>query len=153
MADLEIERDDRFVANERRVHRVAVVVMTVLVLAGAAGVFGVGPLATVTRQGPGFTVTYDRFARNGAPMQFAIDQTGDGPLRVWMDQAVLDATELDQVVPAATNEQRTTAGATFTFPGSDTAVFSLTGDDVGVVRGRVGRSPDDAVPVTIILYP
>lgn len=153
MADLDLERDDRFTANERRVHRAAVALMTLLVLAGALGVFGVGPLATVTRRGPGFTVTYDRFTRNGAPMEVAVDHTGGGTLQVWLDRTVLDATQVDRVVPTATDEQLTGDGATFTFQGSDTAVFSLTGDAVGVVRGRIGRSPGDAVPVTIVMYP
>jgi len=157
MAELEIERDDRVVAMERRVHRIAVVVMTLVVLSGALGVFGFGPLASATRQGAGFTVTYERFARNGAPLRLTVDQTRPGAMRVWIDDTLLEATHLDQVVPAAATEQRTTAGATFGFDGSGaarrTAAFELTGDDVGVVRGHVGRSPADAVPITILFYP
>lgn len=153
MTELDIERDDRFVANERRIHRVAVVAMTLLVLGGALGVFGVGPLASTTRQADGFTVTYDRFGRNGAPLRVTVDDAGPGPLRVWINEAVLTATQLDRVVPAPTSEQRTRAGATFSFDGSDTASFALTGDAVGMVRGRIGRSADDAVPITTFLYP
>lgn len=153
MAELEIERDDHFVANERRVHRIAVTAMALVVLGGALGIFGVGPLASTTRAGDGFTVTYERFARNGAPLRLTVDQARPGPLRVWIDHAVLDATQLDGVVPAATTEQRTTAGVRFTFEGSDTASFALTGDAIGLVRGRVGLSPDAAVPATILLYP
>jgi hypothetical protein len=153
MADLEIERDDRFVANERRTHRVAVAMMALVVLCGALGVFGFGPLASVTRRGAGVAVTYERFGRNGAPLRLTVDRTRPGPLRVWVSDALLEATRLDTVVPTPAGEQRTAAGATFSFEGSDTAAFELTGNDVGLVRGRVGRSPTDAVPITILLYP
>jgi hypothetical protein len=157
MAELDIERDDRFVANERLMHRVAIVAMTLVVLGGALGVFGFGPLASAARRGDGFTVTYERFARNGAPLEVTVEQDRPGPQRVWVDDAVLEALQLERVVPAAATEQRTTAGATFSFDGSGaagrTATFELTGDDVGVVRGRIGRSPTDAVPIWILLYP
>lgn len=153
MAELEIERDDRFVANERRTHRVAVAVMALVVLGGALGVFGFGPLASTTRRGAGVTVTYDRFGRNGAPLRLTVDQTRPGPLRVWLSDALLEGTRLDGVVPAPASEQRTAAGATFSFEGSDTAAFEFTGNEVGLVRGRVGRSPTDTMPVTIVLYP
>lgn len=91
MAELEIERDDRVVAMERRVHRIAVVVMTLVVLSGALGVFGFGPLASATRQGAGFTVTYERFARNGAQLRLTVDQTRPGAMRVWIDDTLLEA--------------------------------------------------------------
>lgn len=157
MTELEIERDDRFIAKERLTHRVAIVAMTLVVLGGALGVFGFGPLASTTRRGDGFTVTYERFARNGAPLQLTVEQSRLGPPRVWIDDAVLEAMQLERVVPAAATEQRTAAGVTFGFDGSGTAdwtaAFSLTGNDVGVMRGRVGRSPTDAVPIWILLYP
>lgn len=101
IAELEIERDDRFVASERRTHRVAVVVMTLVVLGGALGVFGFGPLASATRRGDGFTVTYERFARNGAPLQMTVEQARPGPLRVWIGDALLDAMQVERIVPAA----------------------------------------------------
>lgn len=157
MAELELERDDRFVANERLTHRVAIVVMTLVVVGGALGVFGFGPLASATRRGDGFTVTYERFARNGAPLQVTVQQTRPGPRRVWIDDALLEAMQVERVVPAAATERRTTAGATFGFDGSGTArgtaAFDLTGNAVGMVRGRIGRSPTDAVSIWILLYP
>lgn len=78
MPGLEIERDDRFVARERVVHRVAVAVMLLAVVAGALGVFGAGPLTSATVHGDDFTVTFDRFARNGAPLQVTVRTTGPG---------------------------------------------------------------------------
>ncbi|HSJ46340.1 MAG TPA: hypothetical protein VK923_16815 [Euzebyales bacterium] len=157
MVGLETEHDDRFATYEWLTHRVAVVVMTLVVLGGALGVFGFGPLASATRRGEGFTVTYERFARNGAPLRLTIEQFRPGSPRVWIDDAVLEAMQLERVVPAAATERRTAAGVTFGFDGPDTAdgtaAFTLTGDDVGMVRGRVGRSPTDAVPIWILLYP
>jgi hypothetical protein len=156
MAELDIERDDRFVANERLTHRVAIVVMSLVVVGGALGVFGFGPLASAARRGDGFTVTYERFARNGAPLEVTVVQDRPGPRRVWIDDALLEALQLERVVPGAATEQRTTAGATFGFDGlgaGGTATFELTGDEVGMVRGRIGRSPTDAVPIWILFYP
>ena len=153
MRELDVERDDRFTAIERTVNHVALAVMALVVLAGALGVFGFGPLSSTTRTGNGFAVTYDRFARNGAPLtfEFTIDDADNA--RVWLDTALLDAVQIEQVVPAATQQQRTADGATFRFARAASATFDLTGDRVGLVRGRAGTSPDNAVPITLVMYP
>ena len=157
MSELDIERDDRFVARERLTHRIAVVAMVLVVAGGVLGVFGFGPLASAARRGDGFTVTYERFARNGAPLQVTVEQHRPGPRRVWIDDTLLEGLQLEGVVPTPATERRTTAGAMFTFAGSGAAggiaTFDLTGDDVGLVRGRIGRSGADAVPIWILLYP
>lgn len=154
MPDLEIERDDRFIAIERMLHRVAVGVMVLVVLAGGLGVFGFGPLSSTTRTHAAFEVTYDRFARNGAP--FALEVTATGS-EVWLNEALLDATQVERIVPAPAEELRTTDGATFVFGDSDdgrtVTTFHMTGDAVGLVRGRAGASPDDATSVSVFFYP
>lgn len=157
MPDLQLEGDDRFEARERVLHRIAVTVMTLGVLAGAAGLLGSGPLATTTRAGDGFRVTYERFARNGAPLQLQVESSDGGGDQVWIDDTLLEAARVERVIPAAAAERRRSAGVQFSFEpvaGAGAAVtFNLTGDTIGLVRGRAGRSPTDAVPVSILLYP
>lgn len=157
MRDLQIERDDRFVARERVLHRIAVVAMALAVAAGVAGLLGSGPLATTSRDGNGYRVTYDRFARNGAPLQLRVETTDAAGGHVWIEDSLLRATRLERVLPTATAERRSAAGVRFAFEpvagARAIATFNLTGDGVGLVHGRVGLSPDDAVPVSILLYP
>ena len=154
MPDLEIERDDRFIAAERTVHHVAVGVMAVVVLAGALGVFGFGPLSSVTSTGDGFEVTYDRFARNGAPFALLITTTAT---EMWIDDTLLEATQLERIVPAPAEEIRAEDGTTFVFDRSTgartRATFHMTGDAVGIVRGRTGVSPGDTAAVSVLFYP
>lgn len=157
MPKLEIERDDRFVARERRIHRGAVVAMALAVLAGAVGLFGYGPLSSATREGAGYRVTYDQFSRNGAPLELTIETTKAGELPVWIDDTLLDATQLERVLPVAAKEHRTHGGVTFLFEdslgGSQKVSFYFTGNALGLVRGRVGRSRRDSVPLRIFFYP
>ena len=157
MSDLHIERDADFLDAERIVHRIGVVLMTLAVAAGALGFFGYGPLSTATRIATGYTVTYDRFARNGAEFSVLLQQTGAEPLQVWIDTALLDATQPDRVVPEASEERPDDRGVTFVFDdegGTDRqANFHFTGDTIGLIRGQVGRSPDDTVPVSAFFYP
>jgi len=154
MPDLEIERDDRFIAIEHVLHRIAVVVMVTVVLAGALGVFGFGPLSSTTAAREGIEVTYDRFARNGAPLALEITTTGT---QVWINEALVDAVQVDRVVPAPAREQRSADGTTFVFdaPAGERirVTFALTGDTVGLVRGQVGASAGDTAPVPVIFYP
>jgi hypothetical protein len=154
MPDLEIERDDRFIAIEHVLHHVAVVVMVAAVLAGALGVFGFGPLSSSTAARDGFEVTYDRFARNGAPLTLEITTTGT---QVWINEALIDAVQVDRVLPAPAQEQRSADGTTFTFdaPAGEPIrmTFALTGDTVGLVRGQVGVSAGDTIAVPVVFYP
>ncbi|HSK91596.1 MAG TPA: hypothetical protein VK875_09800 [Euzebyales bacterium] len=156
MPGIELDDSPRFAARERQVRRVAGVLMATFVVLAALGLFGFGPLSSTATGGPGYEVTYDRFGRNGAPFGIDLRSTGGGPLRVWIEAPLLEALELDQVTPAAASERLVGGGVLFTFadgqdPGS--VRFAFTADTVGPARGRVGRSPDDAVGVSVFFYP
>ncbi|HSK96782.1 MAG TPA: hypothetical protein VK891_09215 [Euzebyales bacterium] len=154
MPDLQIERDDRYLAAERALHRAIVVLMALVVVAGALGVFGFGPLSSASRAGDGFEVSYDRFGRNGAPLTLDVTTTGSD---VFVGDALLESVQIERVTPAPAAERRAAGGMAFTFAPADggpTRVsFDLTGDAVGVVSGQIGRSPGDAMAIRIIFYP
>ena len=61
---LDVDRPERFLAHERIVQSVGVVVMSLFALAGAAGAFGNGPLSDTTIRANGIEVQYERFARS-----------------------------------------------------------------------------------------
>ena len=157
MPELDLERDDRFLRRERRFHRVVVAGMAVVLLVGLLGVFGIGPLAATTKRGPGFDLTYDRFARNGAPLTLEVQADLSGEGSIWLDSALIRSVQVNRVVPAPLKERRTQDGATFTFHAvegrQETVTFQMTGDTWGLVRGRAGLSPKASVPVTILFYP
>lgn len=50
-----------------RLQQLGWVAIALLVLAGAAGLFGSGPLSSTTRAADGLTLEYDRFIRRGTP--------------------------------------------------------------------------------------
>lgn len=76
---------------------------------------------------------------------------------VWIDDTLLEATQLERIVPAPAEEIRAEDGTTFIFDRSTgartRATFHMTGDAVGIVRGRTGVSPGDTAAVSVLFYP
>ena len=56
-----------------RVKRVGWVVLAILVLAGAAGLFGDGPLSSTIRSANGLTLEFDRFVRRERPFTLKLN--------------------------------------------------------------------------------
>ena len=88
--ELQLDRPDDFLRAERVFQRIGVVLLTLFVIAGAAGAFGSGPLSTITTRAGGTAITYERFGRTTAPTSIAIDvqsTAGDGePVRFHLDR-------------------------------------------------------------------
>jgi hypothetical protein len=155
--DLELEMSDAFAARERLIHRIALAAMMLIIVAGLLGAFGFGPLSVATRTGSDYRLTYDRLARNGAPFAIEVQTTTGRRSQVWIDRWLLDATRLERVVPEPSEERPHAGGVTFVFAEPAGApphvTFHFVGDAVGAVRGRVGRSPTDAVGLSVFFYP
>jgi hypothetical protein len=101
-AELQIERPHTFLKHERTFQRVGVSVLTLFVLAGAAGAFGDGPLGRATTLGSTH-LRYERFGRTTAPTAVAISVvTGvaDGePVRFRMARAFLEDVDFLELRP------------------------------------------------------
>lgn len=100
--ELEFERPHAFLRRERFVQRAGVAALTLFVFAGAAGVFGDGPLSRTATEGS-TRVNYERFTRASAPTTIAISvatTAADGdPVRVHIDRALLDNLDFLEVRP------------------------------------------------------
>src|SRR3954462_11584167 len=99
----EIDEDLDFERRQWVVQRVSWVIVVLILVAGFAGVFGVGPLSyTQTTVGP-MTVEYQRFIRNLAPteLHLRVDQSAavDGQIHIWLDQSFVDEFEIQEVNP------------------------------------------------------
>ena len=94
-------------------------VLTLFVLAGAAGAFGDGPLGRTTTEGQ-IELTYERFGRTSAPTSVTIRvNTGaaDGePVRFRLDRAFLDDAESLEVRPPDALKGLDDASALFEVP-------------------------------------
>jgi len=96
---IEIERPDTFLSRERAVQRAGVVVLTLFVLAGAAGMFGNGPVSHATTSAGGIELRYERFGRTTAPTTIEVTVTtgaADGaPVRFRIERRFME--RLDQL--------------------------------------------------------
>lgn len=76
--------------------------ISLIVLAGAAGLFGSGPLNSTTHSAQGLTVELDRFVRRQAPFTLKIDipvPAGSTQAELSLPRSYLDAIEISSVVP------------------------------------------------------
>jgi hypothetical protein len=97
---LEIDREDGFASRERHVQRAGIAILTVLVLLGAAGLFGDGPLSRAEARDQSLTVEYQRFTRQSARHVVGIDSGARGTqARIAFDNAFLQHYAIEEVRP------------------------------------------------------
>ena len=100
---LEIPEGSGVTPREERFHRIGWLLLALLVLAALAGLLGPGPLSSRTaRAGPALSVEYERFVRNHAPADLRIrvvPPPGEGVVRLHVNRAFLEATQLDNISP------------------------------------------------------
>ena len=101
--ELDLERPLKFLERERMAQRIGVGVLTLFVLAGAAGAFGNGPLSRASAEGATH-LTYERFGRTTAATSVVISvetSAADGvPVRFRLDRTFLDGVDELEVRPA-----------------------------------------------------
>lgn len=158
---LELNQDPAFSLPEWRVERVGWTVIGALVLAALAGLAGPGPLSLSRASlGGGLTVTYQRFARYGAPGALGVDVTpasGD-QVEVLVDQDWLSEMDVTGITPAPARAvvQGDNVAYTFDAPAGEGPVrvsFSLTVRGRGPVTGHVTTSAADSVSFWQFLCP
>ena len=123
---IELADDMEFQRKNWRVQRIGWAAMLLLAIAALLGLFGNGPLSSA-RAGDaasGFAISYERFARKGAPHSIDIE-AGSGfvlsdSVRIWIAREWLDANQLVRVtpVPARSDVLPDRIVYTFSAPGS-----------------------------------
>ncbi|MBA3659011.1 MAG: hypothetical protein H0W67_05380 [Gemmatimonadales bacterium] len=101
---LEIDQNLRAQNNDWRAQRVGWGIMVSLVIAGALGVFGRGPLSHATARSPRGDVSleYERFARLGAPLKLKVTLASGSlpsPVRLSISRQYLDRMMIERILP------------------------------------------------------
>jgi hypothetical protein len=136
------EEDVRFEHRWHRVQRVGRAVLVLALAAAVLGVFGTGPLASATAEGPGgrFSVDYDRFVRTTQSTALRISSRAtSGPATIAIAQSFLDATSLSDVSPQPDSETARGGRVVLSYQGSlpDEVELQLAPEDIGVHRATV----------------
>jgi hypothetical protein len=139
------------------------IVLLLLLVAAALGLFGPGILGSAHPTAPNgaLSVEHLRFARARSPQRLQValepDDRGDGRFELWLDSAWLDAVTLEHITP---QPDRVRAGAertTLEFawdraPGRVPIVLEIEAQQFGRLRARIG-SGAEAVEVSQFVHP
>jgi hypothetical protein len=158
---LSAEATSRFQRREWAVQRGGWVVLSTLLVASAAGLFGQGPLARAEiGDSRGWQLEYDRFARNYSQTRLAITSPagheGDTVV-VWIDRDYADHVEIQESDPAPVSVSARSDRLVYRFlaagPGPVRIVFNMEPQTAGRLRGRVGFADSDGVAFSQLVYP
>lgn len=97
-----LRRDDHieFERKSWRAERVGWVVMTLVIVAALAGLFGNGPLSRANATSGNLHVEYERFLRHQARAEVRIAARSEGnELRVWISRGYAEGMEIHQIAP------------------------------------------------------
>jgi hypothetical protein len=156
---LEVAQDLRFQRRMWKVQRVAWAAVIAAIGAAALGVFGgSGPLERAHRQIAGGTgeLSFDRFARLGAPTSLEIElQRGEGMRNVAIARSWLDDYRLDGVLPQPDSVTALPDRYVFTFDvnTSGKVRLALTPRQVGRHHAVVWGPAGAAARFTQVVYP
>lgn len=98
---LQMHRADEFARLEAQVQRAGLVVLTMFLVLGAAGLFGNGPLSRVQSTTGNLTVEYERFTRQTTLHEIVVEAaTGGIPeARISFDKSFLDQYVIEETRP------------------------------------------------------
>ena len=161
----EIQEDLRFQVRSWRAQRIGWVAGGALLLAGAIGLFGRGPLSSaLVDSGDGrLSVVFERLARHGVPAQIEVhvapESIDDETVTVWFDREYLDGLELKAIVPKPSavrdGDGRTAYEFDVASVGQDG--FDLTlqveHDDIGPRGGEISIGGGPPVRIDQLVYP
>lgn len=163
VGSLQVDQDLTYQERTWTVERIGWAIMLLLVLAGASGLFGGGPLsqATAGEQGGALWVEYPRFARLKAPTELRLhvgsESVAGDTARVWLDQRYLDSARVEQVSP---EPDQVVVGADrleYVFAAASeqpaTLTFFLEPEHVGRHAGRIGIVDGPTVEFSQIIWP
>lgn len=143
-----------------RLQQIGWALIAILVLAGAAGVFGRGPLSWTTRSAGAAAVEYERFIRRDAPftLRFSVPiPAGSTRAELNLARRYLDRVRILSIFPTPV---RTTSGAettTFAF-GIEPAAKALTvtihaeANEIGSLNGELAAG-DARIPFHQLVWP
>lgn len=157
---LELEQDLAFETAEWRAVRVTWIVLLLVMVGTGLGLFGAGPLSSVSLPAPDapFSVEYGRFGRFGASMRLAVQvpPDADGAIRFSLNQEFVQAFRIDTITPDPAEARLVPDGIEYRFDAEHTArrpvIFELQPARRWLVRGSV-RAPEGTREFWQFIYP
>lgn len=146
--DIEAGCDLSFERGWWRVQLICWVVLSLLLIAGVAGLLGKGPLSLATAQPPGgaLRVRYERLARRETPalLELHLDRSAvaRGQVRIRLNRALVERLRIKDIIPKPLATESLDDGARFTFatdPANDSAAIVFIHDPTtpGIIEGEV----------------
>lgn len=159
---MEIQEDPAYRRLFWKIQRAGWLAMMLVVAAGLLGVFGRGPLsrASVEDAQAAWRLEYERFGRYESlqPLRLDVQPGNARQTSVWLDQGYLADVRVDRIVPEPVREELSADGILYVFewqpgqrPGRIT--FYVTFERLGLVEGRIGRTPALAQAFSQFVYP
>jgi hypothetical protein len=152
------EEDPAYQRREWRFSSASWIVLTAVFFASLLGAFGNGVLSRAEAgQRDGLRVRYERVARFGSSIRLEItDPRAGSPLRIDIDQSLLDALRIEQITPAPISTQLAAGGVAFEFAretgATSPVIFDLEPIRAGMVRGSI-HSAGAAVAIRQFILP
>lgn len=165
VGDLEIDQDIEFQENAWTFERIGWIVMALIILFGALGLFGTGPLSSATAGDPDgpISLSYQRFVRHDGQdtlsVKVAPDQVNpDGTVEIWISAAYLEGIEFQGISPEPEEVRTDGVRTIYTFSVDDPVVpvgfmFFVQPQSMGRYTGEVGIVDGPVVSFRQFSYP
>jgi hypothetical protein len=160
---MQLPQDMKFQRREWAAQRVGIALMVLILIAGALGAFGDGPLSRSrqTDRGGHLTIRFERFARLQAAHSVRIEADPvlavEGRVRIGIEASLLENQELRSITPAPLATEAGDAEHVFIYPvpasGARVSItLHLLPLRAGTIRGAVAVG-EATVGVAQFVYP
>jgi hypothetical protein len=148
----------RFVRRNWVFERAGWVVLGVVLIGAALGVFGDGWLSRGHLVDEALTVHYARFGRAHSPNDLVVEwQSPEQQGVLWISRSYLDGFSIEEIRPEPESASIGADRVAYTFRVQDATSarvrFTLRPERVGVVRGRLGSDGGADVEIRQLVFP
>lgn len=159
VGDIEVASDLDFQKREWRLQRVGWLGLLLLVLGGAGGAFGRGPLASAEAKAAdnSFQLRYHKLVRHLAPehLEIKINQPVDDTIGLWFDAEFLSRVNVEDMVPEpiATSTGQGRVTYYFAVKAGGQILVEYEPDRIGAQSGSLGVENGASLRIRQFVYP
>jgi len=167
---LQLNEDMPLQERTWRLERIGWTITLLFVLAALAGLLGPGPLSNAHAVTPdqSIEVQHLRFSRTLTPQSLRVRcRTNDAVASIWISNALLEPFSVEGVSPEPVETTIGELGITYKFNMSAARIdksraaadetpaveWQLRPNRCGLIKGRIGSSPENAVAIWQLVYP
>lgn len=152
---LDLEDEIRLHETGWAIQRIGWVIILLLLVAAALGIFGTGMLSQTQVDQTGHTIIFEKFARYEAPMQLTVHaKSKNNNIEIRLPEIYFESIELDKIVPEPHETDLAQGNVVFTFQSKDRSAikFYLTPEKTGQVKVHIQVNESDFI-ITHFIYP